>query len=66
MGTKERNEEISPLRKFETFVKSIRNITETKFMLIPNISGYDIIRNRDLIVMDSALDQLKVLLGGQQ
>lgn len=56
----------SPVAKFETFTKSIRNIPRSEFMLVPNVSGYDVIVNHDLVVMDSALDQLKVLLGGQK
>jgi large subunit ribosomal protein L4 len=66
MGTKEGRESASPTHKFETFIKSIRNIPESGFMLVPNVSGYDIVVSHDLIVMDTALDQLKVLLGGQQ
>lgn len=66
IGAKEGKEAASPTLKFETFVKSIRNIPESKFMYVPNVSGYDIIVSHDLIVMDTALDQLKVLLGGQQ
>jgi large subunit ribosomal protein L4 len=66
MGTKEGKEPTSPTQKFETFVKSIRNIQGNKFMLVPNVSGYDILVNHDLIVIETALDQLKVLLGGQQ
>ncbi len=66
MGAKEGNEPVSPVQKFETFVKSIRNIPGSDFMLVPNVSGYDVIANHELVVMDTALDQLKVLLGGQQ
>jgi large subunit ribosomal protein L4 len=65
MGAKEGKEAISPVSKFGTFIKSIRNIPESEFMLIPNVSGYDIAVSHELIVMDTALDQLKVLLGGQ-
>jgi large subunit ribosomal protein L4 len=66
MGAKEEKEAASPTRKFETFVKSIRNVPESAFILVPNVSGYDVIVSHDLVVMDTALDQLKVLLGGQQ
>ncbi len=66
MGVKEGKEGASPTHKFETFTKSVRNIPESEFKLVPNISGYDIIVSHDLIVMDTALDQLKVLIGGQQ
>jgi large subunit ribosomal protein L4 len=56
----------SPAHKFDTFVKSIRNIPQSEFLLVPNVSGYDIVVSHELILMDTALDQLKVLLGGQQ
>jgi ribosomal protein L4 len=63
-GVKEENGSLSPAQKFETLIRSIRNIPETDFMLVPNVSGYDIIASRELVVMDSALDQLKVILRG--
>ena len=65
MGAKEEKETTSSKQKFEMFIKSIRNIQESQFMLVPNISGYDIIASQELVIMESALDQLKVLLGGQ-
>lgn len=52
--------------KFGVFMKSLRNIPKSEFMLVPNVSGYDLIVSHDLVVLDSALDQLKILLGGQQ
>ncbi len=66
VGAKEEKETASPMQKFETLIKSIRNIPEIDFMLVPNVSGYDIIASRELVLMESALDQLKVILGGQQ
>jgi large subunit ribosomal protein L4 len=66
LGAKEGEEIVSPTRKFATFIRSIRNIPGSEFMLVPNISGYDVIVSHDLVVIDTALDQLKVLLGGRQ
>lgn len=65
-GLKEGEASQSPAEKFETFVKSLRNIPHSEFMLVPNVSGYDVIVSHELVVMESALDQLKVILGGQQ
>lgn len=65
-GSKEGEQAVSPVKKFDAFLKSIRNIAETDFMMMPNVSGYDVIAHNDLIVMDAAIDQLKVILGGQQ
>ena len=66
LGAKEDDESTSPTKKFDAFAKSIRNIPGNAFMLVPNVSGYDVIVNHDLVIMETALDQLKVLLGGQQ
>jgi len=62
----EKNPPSSSAHKFDAFIKSIRNIQKSEFLLVPNVSGYDILVSHELIVMDTALDQLKVLLGGQQ
>lgn len=66
MGAREGKETTSSACKFETLIKSIRNIPESEFILVPNVSGYDILVNHELVVMETALDQLKVLLGGRQ
>lgn len=66
MGAKEGKEAAAPKKKFETFVQSINNIPGSEFMLVPTINGYDVIISHELVVMESALDQLKVLLGGQK
>ncbi len=56
----------APSEKYELFVKSLRNIPKMKFRQMPSVSGYDVIVNGDLVIMDSAVDQLKMLLGGQE
>jgi large subunit ribosomal protein L4 len=56
---------MTPASKFETFVLSLNNIPKSGFMLMPNVSGYDIAVNHEIVIMESAVDQLKVLLGGQ-
>lgn len=66
MGTKEGQAPESPTKKFDAFLKSISNIQKSDFMMVPNVSGYDVIVHHDLVVMDTAVDQLKVLLGSQQ
>ena len=66
MGAKEGKEAAAPKQKFETFVQSINNIPGSEFMLVPTLNGYDVIISHELVVMESALDQLKVLLGGQK
>ena len=65
VGVKEGQTPKTP-NKFVTFVKSLRNIEKNNFMMIPNVSGYDVLVHHDLVIMDSAVDQLKVILGGAQ
>lgn len=53
----------TPSEKYELFIKSLRNIPKLQFRQMPSVSGYDVIVNHDLVIMDSAVDQLKMLLG---
>lgn len=66
IGTKEGTAPVSPTKKFEAFLKSIQNLARTDFLMVPNVSGYDVLAHQDLIVLDTAIDQLKVILGGQK
>lgn len=44
------------------FVKSMRNIPHADFALIENVSGYDVVSHRHIIVMDEAADLLAKML----
>lgn len=66
IGGKDGETPVSPTKKFDSFLKSISNIQKSDFMMIPNVSGYDVLVHHDLFVMETAVDQLKVMLGGQQ
>lgn len=57
--------EAAPSEKFDNFVLSLNNISRSEFMFMPNVSGYDIALHQEIVIMEGALDQLKVLLGGQ-
>jgi large subunit ribosomal protein L4 len=46
------------------FVKSARNIPNADFMLIDNVSGYDVLSHCHIIVMDEAADRLVKMLEG--
>lgn len=48
------------------FFLSMRNIPKTSFMPVEGISGYDVINTQELIVVDSALDQLMKALGSSK
>lgn len=45
-------------RKHGNFIKSMRNLPKTDFMLASNISGYDVMIARDIILTESALHEL--------
>lgn len=55
----------SPAEKYDSFVKSIRNIQKTEFLLMPNVSGYDVLVPQDIFVIDTALDELMMILEGR-
>ncbi|MGE5196777.1 MAG: 50S ribosomal protein L4 [Anaerolineae bacterium] len=54
----------APVAKYATFVRSMRNIPKAVFLLMPNISGYDITLSQEIVILESALDELRMLLGG--
>lgn len=47
----------------ESFVKSMRNIPKAKYLLAPNLNGYDIALCNALVVLGSAVEDLKAMLG---
>jgi large subunit ribosomal protein L4 len=44
--------------KHERFVKSMRNLPKSDFMLASNISGYDVMIAQDIVLTESALHEL--------
>ncbi len=45
-------------KQHDNFVKSLRNIPKTEFSLASNISGYDVILANDIVLTESALNEL--------
>jgi large subunit ribosomal protein L4 len=45
------------------FLKSMRNIPRTKFLLAPNVNGYELALCHNIVVLDSALESLLAILG---
>jgi large subunit ribosomal protein L4 len=64
-----REEEFSSLAdsysKREAIIKSVRNVPELSFALVPNLNGYEVILNNDIVLLDGAFDQLVAFLGGK-
>ncbi len=55
----------TPAERYSVWIKSMHNIPKLNFLLLPNLSGYDVALHSNLVIMESALDELMVLLGGK-
>ena len=62
IGDKKGSKTSLPKERYESFVKSIRNVPEASFLLIPNISGYDAALYDTVVVLEPAVDELMILL----
>jgi large subunit ribosomal protein L4 len=56
---------VASAEKKDVVVKSLRNIPKTSFSLLPNLNGYDVILNQDVVLLDGNIDQLVNILGGE-
>jgi len=52
--------------RHETLVLSLRNIQKADFGYVPNVNGYDLALHQEIVVLDTACDELMVLLGGKK
>ena len=52
----------APAENSGPFVKSMRNIPNADFALLENVSGYDVVSHRQIVVMDEAVDRLTQML----
>lgn len=44
--------------KHENFIKSVRNVPKVEFALASNISGYDVLLANDIVITESAMQEL--------
>lgn len=51
-------------KKDEHFIKSMRNIPNADFILLDNVSGYDIVAHRAIVLMEPAVEHLMKILEG--
>jgi len=51
-------------RKRFNFYLSMRNVSGTQFMPISSVSGYDLMRTQELVVIDTAQKELMQAIGG--
>ena len=49
-------------KKEGNFLKSLRNIPRAAYIVLDNVSGYDIVAHRDVILMEPAVDKLMKIL----
>ncbi len=49
-------------KKDDHFLKSLRNIPRAQYIVLDNVSGYDIIAHRNIILMEPAVDKLMKIL----
>jgi len=47
-----------PSDKHENFIKSVRNLPKVEFALATNVSGYDVIVAHDIVLTETALQEL--------
>lgn len=45
------------------FIKSMRNIPKTGYVLAGNVNGYDLMVSQKIVVMETAVDELLAMLG---
>ena len=49
-------------KKDDNFLKSLRNIPRAAYIVLDNVSGYDILAHRNIILMEPAVDKLMKIL----
>jgi len=52
--------------RHQPFIRSVRNIPRAEFKLASNISGYDVLVAREIVVTESALAELNQWLNGKE
>ena len=57
---------VTPFEKHSNIVLSLRNLPKTSFRYVPNVNGYELLVNKNLVILDTAVDELLMLLGGRK
>jgi large subunit ribosomal protein L4 len=60
-GKRSAKKKVEP-KKDDNFLKSLRNIPRAAYIVLDNVSGYDILAHRDIILMEPAVDKLMKIL----
>lgn len=64
--TEKYNDLVGSYETREAVIKSLRNVPKLSFSVVPNLNGYDVILNQDIILLDSSTEQFIELLGGNK
>ncbi len=46
----------------EILIRSLRNVPKKSFSLMPNLNGYELMLNQEIILVDGAMDEFKAML----
>ncbi len=56
---------VASVMQRDVVVKSLRNVPKLSFSLLPNLNGYEVVLNQDIVLLDGNIDQLVSILGGE-
>ena len=48
---------------YSNLIRSLRNIPKKEYLPLPQVNGYELARSQEIVVLESALDELIALLG---
>lgn len=65
LGERIVNDEQSPSKKHSFLIKSLGNLPNVAFSLLSNISGYDLALHSEIVILEPALNELLLALGGK-
>ncbi|MCX6989794.1 MAG: 50S ribosomal protein L4 [Chlamydiae bacterium] len=65
-SSKENDGTTSAAERHQNLVRSLKNIQKVDFGYVPNVNGYELALHQEIVVLDTACDELMVLLGGKK
>lgn len=65
-ASKENDGTASASERHQNLLLSLRNLQKADFGYVPNVNGYELALHQEIVVLNSACDELMVLLGGKQ
>ncbi|MEI8328492.1 MAG: 50S ribosomal protein L4 [Chlamydiia bacterium] len=66
LPSKDQSDISFPSERHQSLFLSLRNIAKADFGYVPNVNGYELALHQDIIVLDTACDELMMLLGGKK